>query len=104
MGVGGGRDSQGLWVSALLTLLYQSTLSLAEYSTTLHYAIQPNGVFTWIRKSATEWETNYSITNKYDSVIQQHHYDIVEIESVLQYVTQSCHGERNSNVSDVPAI
>ena len=67
----------------------------------MHYAIQPNGVFTWIRKSATEWETNYSITNKYDSVIQQHHYDIVEIESVLQYVTQSCHGERNSNVSDV---
>jgi hypothetical protein len=91
-------------VSVLLTLLYQATLILAEICTTLHCAIQPNGVLSGIRKSATEWETNYSIAIKYDSVIQQQHYGIVEIESVLQYVTQSCHGEMNSNVSGVPAI
>ena len=60
----GGDTARTYECPVLLTLLYQATLSLAEYSTTLHSAIQPNGVFTGIRVSTNECNASYDITIK----------------------------------------
>jgi len=68
MGSAGGQVLRAYGCPSCWPLLYQATLILAEICTTLHCAIQPNGVLSEIRKSATEWETNYSAAIKYDSV------------------------------------
>ena len=93
MGVGRGLPCWRCYIKPLSSWLKYVRHSIAPFS-------QMESYQRYKRVQQNEKQITASQTN----MIQRYSNSIVEIESVLQYVTQSCHGEMNSRISGVPAI